>query len=105
MTFCFNNISNRELSSELQSQKVDVVTNVAQGYEAGCNEKIPDVESKEKWNIINKLISTTTNFQVQPLEKKKDDGTIEFIFNDSNILEEIENYHIRKSDGYVNASD
>lgn len=58
--------------------------------------KLPLVSEKEKWNIINKLTNSTTNFQVQPLVVTQDDGTSKFVFSDEEILHQMEEYHISK---------
>ena len=59
--------------------------------------KLPNVAEKEKWRIINNLTNSTANFQVQPLLVQNDDGSSSYRFSDQEILHEMEQYHVAKS--------
>ena len=60
------------------------------------SEKIPFVNEKEKWKIINDLTNTSPNFSVQPIAEKQNDGSVKYLFEDDEILNKMEQYHVIK---------
>ena len=60
-------------------------------------EKIPYVSDKEKWKIVNDLTNSSSTFAVQPIAQKQEDGSIKYLFDDEEILDEMEKYHITKN--------
>ena len=58
--------------------------------------RIPYVNEKEKWKIINDLTNTSQNFNVQPIAEIQEDGSTKYLFDDREILEKMEQYHIEK---------
>jgi len=59
-----------------------------------CN-KLSEVSTSEKWKIIRRLTTDTFTTDVQPI-KKTENGKTVYVFNDDEIRNELENYHIRK---------
>ena len=62
-------------------------------------DKLEDVPERQKWRIINTLTNNESKTQVQPIRKKRSDGSSEYLFEDKEILSEMEKYHIEKNDG------
>ena len=79
---------------ELARQEASDALNLARNkwLVSECN-KIPKVGEKEKWNIINKLTSTSRSTTVQPIEVT---GTNNYVFSDEEIRALMEEYHISK---------
>ena len=69
-------------------------------------EKIACTSSeKEKWKIINDMTNTTVQMNVQPIRHiNKESKEVEYLFEDSEILKEMEKYHILKESIYDNVS-
>jgi len=59
-----------------------------------CN-KLPRFGESQIWKIINKLTNQDTSTQVQPI-KKAGSVQAEYVFSDTEITQELENYRINK---------
>ena len=60
-------------------------------------ENIPYVSDIEKWKIVNDLTNSSPAFAVQPIAKMQEDGSTKYLFDDDEILDEMEKYHITKT--------
>ena len=58
--------------------------------------KLDKVNDVEKWKIIQRLTNQTSNQGMQPL-RKIEHGNTTYLFDDTDIRNELENFHIRKS--------
>ena len=88
-----------ELNKDLLDKKRDEVRLIAglcrQNWIMNECARMTDANYKEKWQIINKLTNTATNFQVQPIAEKQADGSVKFYFEDADVLRKMEQYHIK----------
>ena len=94
--------------SLFESKRDEVMLEVEKAHErwkiARCEEVGTAKTDKEKWKRINKLTNSDQRFDIQPIRKTDSNTNSEYyLFEDSEILEEMEKYHISKqgSDGTI----
>ena len=89
-------MTNKTIFEEKRSQVEDYIEKMKELYKIEQCKRITEVKSeKEKWKIINKLTNSNPRMSVQPMRKMVD-GEEEYVFDDKDIIREIENYHISK---------
>ena len=84
--------------SAYKNQLGKVIELIDSEYEIWWNElcdKLPTLEGKEKWRVINKLLNQTSDQTcVKPIRKEA--GKCSYYFEDEEIMRELQNYHISK---------
>ena len=62
---------------------------------AECN-KLPTMNESKKWKAIEKLTNHSSGYGIQPI-RITEQGRLRYLFSDSEICHEMEQYHITKS--------
>jgi len=80
--------------SRVQEEVVNLVKQAEYDYWlAECN-KLAGLGEREKWKAINRLTNQLSHQRVQPIRTVRDGKTV-YIFDDEEIVKELENQHIR----------
>ena len=89
-------MTNQDLLEEKRRQVEDYMEREKELYKIEQCKRIAEANSdKEKWSIINKLTNSTPRMSVQPIRKCQN-GKEEYVFEDHEIIKEMEDYHICK---------
>jgi len=80
--------------SKVQEEVVNLVKQAGYDYWlAECN-KLAGLGEREKWKAINRLTNQMSHQRVQPIRTVRDGETV-YVFDDEEIVKELENQHIR----------
>jgi len=82
--------------TKLQQDTYQAVKKAADEWWQSQCQKLVEVNESEKWKIIRRLMNDVNTRYVQPI-KKMVNGEQTYLFNDDDIRQELENYHIRKA--------
>ena len=91
-------LSNKHHYEEKRNKVVIEIDNARERWRVSQCERIAKAESdKEKWKKINFMTNTVTRMDIQPIRKvDTQTNKVDYLFEDTEILREMENYHITK---------
>ena len=82
--------------NKARDKVVSLINKAEQEWWLNECEKLATMNERQKWKAINKLTNQHVSNKVQPI-RKMDKGKICYMFDDKDIMFEMENHHIRKT--------